>query len=103
MTFTAQIFATNPNTYISITAHSGTITGFFTAVNHLPFGVQPGGFVLALIKAVGYNEATNKLIVGAQSGTAPVCTANPTISVSAPATATVSATVVAPTTTSVAK
>ncbi|KAL8286550.1 hypothetical protein RQP46_004567 [Phenoliferia psychrophenolica] len=47
-----DIFATNPHTYISITAHSGTITSFLRAVNHRPVSVQPGGFVPVVVKAV---------------------------------------------------
>ncbi len=104
-----EIFATDPSTFISITAHSGTITGFFTAVGHQLFGVQTGGFVPVIVssyfldhsairakvltpgqvKAVSYPTATMAVITGGQSGTAPVCTADPTILVASPAKVTV--------------
>lgn len=41
------------------------------------------------MKAVAYPEASMAVITGGQSGTAPICTADPTISVKSPATATV--------------
>lgn len=86
------IWADDPSTFISITAHSGTITGFFTAVGHQQFGVQTGGFVPVLVKAVSYPHATMAVITGGQSGTAPICLANPTTAVRSPASASVPAT-----------
>lgn len=83
------IFSEDPSTFISITAHSGTITGFFTAVGHQQFGVQTGGFVPVIVKAVSYPHATMAVITGGQSGTAPVCLANPTTAVVSPASASV--------------
>lgn len=50
----AQIFATDPSTFISITAHSGIINAFFTAIEHHKFSVQTGGLVPVVIKAVGF-------------------------------------------------
>lgn len=47
-----QIFATDPSTYISITAHGGTIASLFRVVNHQLHDVPPGGFVPIVIKAV---------------------------------------------------
>lgn len=52
LTRRAQVFATNPHTYISITAHSGTIQSFLTAVNHQPVSIQPGGLIPVVVKAV---------------------------------------------------
>lgn len=83
------IFAEDPSTFISITAHSGTISGFFTAVGHRAFGVQTGGFVPVLLKAVACPTASMAVITGGQSGTAPICTADPTTLVRSPASVTV--------------
>lgn len=47
----AQIFSTDPSTYISITAHGGTIQSFFRVVGHQPISVGPGGFVPVVVKA----------------------------------------------------
>lgn len=44
-----EIFAEDPSTFISITGHGGTISGFFTAVGHRIFGVQTGGFVPVIV------------------------------------------------------
>ncbi|ORY29348.1 histidine phosphatase superfamily [Naematelia encephala] len=44
-----EIFATDPSTFISITAHSGVINSFFVAVGHQRFGVQTGGFVPVVV------------------------------------------------------
>ncbi|KAL1405992.1 putative phosphoglycerate mutase pmu1 [Vanrija albida] len=84
-----EIFATDPSTFISITAHSGVINAFFKATGHNAFSVQTGGFVPVLLKAVSYPSATFSPIVGGQSATAPSCTADPTVLVKAPATVTV--------------
>jgi hypothetical protein len=48
-----QIFATDTNDFISLTAHSGTIAAFFQVIDHLPFPVQPGGIVPVLVRAIG--------------------------------------------------
>lgn len=48
-----ELFATDPAAFIGITAHSGTITAFFTVVGHHNFGVGTGGFVPILVKATG--------------------------------------------------
>ncbi|CED82588.1 Predicted phosphoglycerate mutase [Phaffia rhodozyma] len=95
-----NIFATDDSTYISITAHSGVITAFFTAINHQAFHVQTGGVVPVVIKAVGHKNATQALITGGQSATAPKCTANPTTAVRSPATITVPVTWYPPSATS---
>lgn len=47
-----QIFATDPSTFISITAHSGVINAFFLATGHNKFSVQTGGFVPVLVSGV---------------------------------------------------
>ena len=44
-----EVFSEDPSTFISITAHSGTINGFFKAVGHQSFNVQTGGFVPVLV------------------------------------------------------
>lgn len=69
-----ELFATDSNAYVSITAHSGVMwvrssqapgnsraklialarNAFFTVVGHRKLAVPPGAFVPVLIKAVGY-------------------------------------------------
>lgn len=46
-----EIFATDPQTFISITAHSGVINAFFLAVGHHLFQVETGGFVPVVVSA----------------------------------------------------
>jgi hypothetical protein len=45
-----EIFAEDPSTFISITAHSGTLSGFFAAVGHQEFPVKTGQFVPVLVR-----------------------------------------------------
>lgn len=44
-----EIFATDPSTFVSITAHSGVINAFFLAIGHRKFQVQTGGFVPVVV------------------------------------------------------
>ncbi|WOO86054.1 putative phosphoglycerate mutase [Vanrija pseudolonga] len=87
-----ELFANDPSTFVSVTAHSGVINAFFKAVGHRPLQVQTGGFVPVVIKAVSYPSATFSHITGGASYTAPICTADPTTKVQAPATVTVAPT-----------
>ncbi|CAD6573642.1 MAG: hypothetical protein CYPHOPRED_005185 [Cyphobasidiales sp. Tagirdzhanova-0007] len=84
-----ELFATDSSTYLSITAHSGTINAFFRVVGHRMFGVQTGGFVPVLVKAVGHPDAVMPVITGGQSATQPLCTANPATAAVSPASASV--------------
>ncbi|KAL7410167.1 histidine phosphatase superfamily [Mrakia frigida] len=68
-----ELFSSDDSTYVSITAHSGVINSFFTAVGHKRFSVQTGGVVPVVIKAVGHKSATNTPIVAGLSATAPAC------------------------------
>ncbi|EJT52925.1 phosphoglycerate mutase family protein [Trichosporon asahii var. asahii CBS 2479] len=82
-----EIFATDPSTFVSITAHSGVINAFFLAIGHRKFQVQTGGFVPVV--AVSHPTATFSSITRGQSATAPACTEDPTAKVMAPASVTV--------------
>ncbi|ORX37383.1 histidine phosphatase superfamily [Kockovaella imperatae] len=73
-----NLFAEDPSTFLSITCHSGTISGFFLAIGHRMIGVQTGGFVPVLVKATNCPTATMQPISGGQSATAPACTADST-------------------------
>lgn len=44
-----ELFATDPRTFISITAHSGVIAAFFRAIGHRTFSVQTGGMVPVVV------------------------------------------------------
>lgn len=44
-----ELFATDPRTFISITAHSGVIAAFFRAIGHRQFSVQTGGMVPVVV------------------------------------------------------
>ena len=46
-----DVFAEDPSTFISITVHSGTISGFFLAVGHQKVSVQTGGFLPVLVRS----------------------------------------------------
>lgn len=72
-----ELFATDPRTFISITAHSGVINAFFLATGHRKFSVQTGGMVPVVLKAVSHPTATFSAITRGQSGTAPACSADP--------------------------
>lgn len=70
-----ELFATNPNTYISITAHSGTITGILASIGHRPYSVQTGGLVPVLVRA--YEVASYSTVNPGPSATAPACSTPP--------------------------
>lgn len=41
----------NPELYISVTSHSGTINSFLSSINHRPFRITPGGMIPVIVKA----------------------------------------------------
>ena len=47
--FMNELFAEDPATFISITAHSGVISSFFRAVGHQVFSVQTAGLVPVIV------------------------------------------------------
>ncbi|BGP36724.1 putative phosphoglycerate mutase pmu1 [Rhodotorula kratochvilovae] len=68
-----HIFATDPSTYISITAHGGAISAFLRACGHPnpKLSVGTGSMVPVVVKAVDYPTETNELLAGGQSLAAP--------------------------------
>ncbi|GAA5887614.1 hypothetical protein JCM6882_001471 [Rhodosporidiobolus microsporus] len=46
-----EIFASDPSTYVAITAHGGTIQSFLRAVGHQKISVPPGGMVPVVVRA----------------------------------------------------
>jgi len=46
-----DIFDTDQSTFISLTAHSGAITGALQAIGHRKFGLQTGGVIAVFVKA----------------------------------------------------
>jgi len=46
-----DIFETDRSTFISLTAHSGAITGTLQAIGHRKFGLQTGGVIPVFVKA----------------------------------------------------
>ena len=56
-----EIFAEDPSSFLSITAHSGTIFGFFTAVGHQHFGVDTGGFVPVIVRRLPSRESKSSV------------------------------------------
>ena len=67
-----QLFSTNPYVFISVTAHSGTISAFLNAVGHRPWSTQTGGLVPVVVKAVNAGSPTSTADPG-PSATAPPC------------------------------
>ena len=47
--FMNELFAEDPSTFISITAHSGVISSFFRAIGHQVFSVQTAGLVPVVV------------------------------------------------------
>ncbi|KAK4055276.1 putative phosphoglycerate mutase pmu1 [Microbotryomycetes sp. JL201] len=62
-----EIFATDSSTYVSITAHGGTIKSLLRVIGHGDVAVPPGGWLPLVIKAVSYRNETNELLAGGQS------------------------------------
>lgn len=48
--FLNHLFANDPNTCISITAHGGFISGFLTAIGHRQVAVQTGGLIPIVVR-----------------------------------------------------
>lgn len=46
-----DVFASDPKTWLSITAHSGAITRLLAALNHRPFRLATGQIIPVLVKA----------------------------------------------------
>ncbi|KAK4057644.1 putative phosphoglycerate mutase pmu1 [Microbotryomycetes sp. JL221] len=76
--FSEHIFATDSNTYISITAHGGMINALFRVVGHRHVPILPGGFIPMVVKATDDNKQSSELLAGGQSVKAgPLPTAPP--------------------------
>ncbi|KAF2502952.1 phosphoglycerate mutase-like protein [Lophium mytilinum] len=72
-----DIFASDENTFISFTSHSGAIGSLLQAVNHRSFGLETGGVIPVFLKAQTVKGDRNTPDPE-PSGTPPNCTANPT-------------------------
>lgn len=66
-----HIFATDSSTFISITAHGGTINTIFNVVGHRRHPLGPGQFVPMVIKASSDPDKTGRNFAGGQSVAAP--------------------------------
>ncbi|KAF2203175.1 phosphoglycerate mutase family protein [Delitschia confertaspora ATCC 74209] len=77
-----DIFSTDDGEFLSFTAHSGAIAGTLEAISHRSFDLPTGGVIPVFVKAekVHGKRPTPSL---EPSGTAPVCTANPTATATA--------------------
>ena len=72
------IWQVEESVYISVTAHSGTVSAILANVGHRAFNLQTGGMIPVVIKGVyeGQRQTSTKSL---ESATAPPCAANPSI------------------------
>ena len=49
--FLEDIFEHDRNTFISLTTHSGALSGLLSAINHRPFRLETGGVLAVVVKA----------------------------------------------------
>ncbi|KAF2817464.1 phosphoglycerate mutase family protein [Mytilinidion resinicola] len=72
-----DVFATDENTFISFTSHSGAIRSLLEAVSHRSFGLETGGVIPVFVKAQTV-RGERKTPDPEPSGTPPSCATNPT-------------------------
>ena len=65
-------------TYISITAHGGTVAAILANIGHREWRLQTGGMIPVVVKGT-YTGQTTRSTMSLTSATAPGCTANPSI------------------------
>lgn len=67
-----DVFAHDPNTYISMTSHSGAIGAVLRVLGHIPFNLQTGGVLPVLVKARRVDDHPPKTVI-APGTPAPTC------------------------------
>jgi len=73
-----SIWENDAGTYISITAHGGTVAAILANIGHREWSLQTGGMVPVVVKGT-YKGPTRTRTTSLTSATAPSCTANPSI------------------------
>lgn len=71
-----SVFASDKNTYISITSHSGEGASMLRVLNHISFNLNTGAVIPVLVKAVTLNETAPYTSVAPWAGAA-TCTVPP--------------------------
>ncbi|RPB27838.1 phosphoglycerate mutase family protein [Terfezia boudieri ATCC MYA-4762] len=72
-----EIFTSDDSTYLTISAHSGTIRSILEVIGHRKFSIQTGGMIPVVIK-VEFSKEVEKPTTVSPSRVAPRCTVDPT-------------------------